>query len=623
MREKIVKERKNENRNQLNLTGRKYQSIFITSFLSDRGDRAVNNDYLTYIELDNYGCWVVVDGNSGGILERKTASFIGEMIIELFIKSPTTDRKQLENILNNIHRRYREMQINSDEGAEEYSSCSIAVMVTDYSKVTFANIGNARFALLRDNNIIKRSRDHSIAFLMYEAEKILYDEIRFRKDKNTLTHRFGIDRKIEINVTAPITLLPGDKILLMTKGVWENLDEADIEEEAARSPRVGQWIGGLVKRIHKNCYLNMGNHTLCGIVINRPAPPITEPEPKYVAAAGWTKNNYKILGCAFLVLFLFFGCGRWYRGRKADKLYSIALTAELNAHQSMVDRKYRAAAEGYLDTIDKYAAVEEYTGKKDADKLNELEKNVQQGRISEETARLIKRAESFTGDQEFQKAVEELKKGSVLAEGLNEENSLKDEIKTKLTTAEELNTLYNEKLKADELYEQRGKTKRERTAQKKEAVAIYEKIAPQFLEHKQQKIYDEIIAKLEEKKPEPKKAAVKVSTAETLMLEGDKAFEEFRYYKSYELYNEALKKTKDSKLTAALKGKSEMNWILLQGVALELEGDKLAKNKKSAKEAITKYKEAMAQYKRLENNASMPKGRYKVITERLQKKIGG
>lgn len=57
--DKKNKEYENENIAQLALLGRKYQSVFITSFLSERGDKPKNNGYVSYIELDNFACWVV------------------------------------------------------------------------------------------------------------------------------------------------------------------------------------------------------------------------------------------------------------------------------------------------------------------------------------------------------------------------------------------------------------------------------------------------------------------------------------------------------------------------------------------------------------------------------------
>ncbi|WP_373080406.1 hypothetical protein [Fusobacterium varium] len=625
-REKIKEENEEKKAMQLNLSGRKYQSIFVTSFLSDRGDKSVNNDYLTYIELEEYGCWIIVDGNNGGVFEHKIAPFIGEMLIETFIENPTIDRKKIERMLLHVHRRYREMQISNSDMTDEYSSCSIAMAVTDYSKVTFANVGNARFMILRDNYIIKKSKDSTLAFLMYEAEKILYDEIRFRKDRNIFTHKFGIDKNIAVNVSKTMTLLPNDKILLLTQGAWENLDEDDIEKDTAKSQRVGQWIGNLVKSMNKNCYMNLSNHTLCGIFISRPAPLLPEPETWLSSArknfSTVDKKLYKIGAVILLLLLILFGGKKFIQYRKLEKMYNFAIEKEKVGDTMMAERKYRAAFEDYQTGIENYMELSKYRGNRYEERIKDLEYFSNQAKISEKIAQSVNTADIMLKNQEFQKAVDELKSANVLALELREDNSLKDEVKHKLATAEILNSAFEEKLKADELYLQKANTNRKRQQMKKEAMEIYERIAPIFLENTQKAIYDEIIEKVEaEKSPVPKKTSVKVTTAESLLKEGNKMFEQFRYYKSYELYTSALKKSKDSKMTEMIKGKINMNGILLRGVQSELDGDRLIRDKNNKEIAENKYKEAMNQYKKLRYNEYMPSQRYNVIIERLEKKI--
>lgn len=625
-REKIKEENEEKKAMQLNLSGRKYQSIFVTSFLSDRGDKSINNDYLTYIELEEYGCWIIVDGNNGGVFEHKIAPFIGEMLIETFIENPTIDRKKIERMLLHVHRRYREMQISNSDMTEEYSSCSIAMAVTDYSKVTFANVGNARFMMLRDNYIIKKSKDSTLAFLMYEAEKILYDEIRFRKDRNIFTHKFGIDKNIAVNVSKIMTLLPNDKILLLTQGAWENLDEDDIERETAKSQRAGQWIGNLVKIMNKNCYMNLSNHTLCGIFISRPAPLLPEPESglvklrKYFNSTG--RKTYKLGIIAVILLLILFGGKKLFQYQKLEKMYSYAVEKEKSGDILMVERKYRAASKEYQAGIEKYMELSKYRGNKYEQRIKDLEYFLNQANISEKTAQSANTADIMLKNQEFQKAVDELKTTNILASNLREDNSLKDETKYKLATAEILNSAYEEKLKADNLYLQKATTNKKRQQMKKEAMEIYERIAPIFLENTQKPIYDEIIEKIEaEKSPVPKKIPAKAATAESLLKEGNRMFNQFRYYKSYELYTSALKKSKDSKMTEMIKGKINMNGILLRGVQSELDGDRLIRDKNNKEIAKNKYKEAMNQYKKLSHNEYMPSQRYNVIIERLEKKM--
>lgn len=625
-REKIKEENEEKKTMQLNLSGRKYQSIFVTSFLSDRGDKNVNNDYLTYIELEEYGCWIVVDGNNGGVFEHKIAPFIGETLIETFIENPTIDGKKIERMLLHVHKRYREMQISNSDMAEEYSSCSIAMVVTDYSRVTFANVGNARFMLLRDNYIIKKSKDSTLAFLMYEAEKILYDEIRFRKDRNIFTHKFGIDKNIAVNVSKTMTLLPNDKILLMTQGAWENLDEDDIERETAKSQRVGQWIGNLVKIMNKNCYANLSNHTLCGIFISRPAPLLPEPENELVKLKKYFNSigtkSYRLGVAAVILLLILFGGQKFFQYHKLQKMYDYAVEKEKSGDALMVERKYRAASEDYQAGLEKYIELSQYRGNKYEENIQDLEYFLNQANISEKTAQSVSTANIMLKNQEFQKAVDELKTANVLASNLREDNSLKDEVKYKLISVENLNSAYEEKLKADNLYLQKANTNKKRQQMKKEAMEIYERIAPVFLDNAQKDIYDEIIEKIEaEKSPVPKKVPAKTTTAESLLKEGNLMFDQFRYYKSYELYTSALKKSKDSKMTEMIKGKINMNGILLKGVQNELDGDRLIKDKNNKEIAKNKYKEAMNQYKKLKYNEYMPSQRYNVIIERLEKKI--
>ena len=106
----------------------------------------------------------------------------------------------------------------------------------------------------------------------------------------------------------------------------------------------------------------------------------------------------------------------------------------------------------------------------------------------------------------------------------------------------------------------------------------------------------------------------------------NKAFREFKYYKSLKLYTSALKTTKNPKTIEMLNHKIKMNNVVLMGVKAELTGDKIKKsalNDSEMKKAIAKYKEAKKYYSILENNASISKTRYHMIIERINRKIEG
>lgn len=628
---KEIKEQTNENFVQINLVGKKYQSLFITSFLSERGDNAINNDYLTYIELDNYACWIAVDGNNGGIFQDKIAAYVGESLIEDFIANPTINKKDLERMIVINHKRYRIMQEGNVDIVDEKSSCSIAMFVTDYTTAVFASVGNTRYFLLRDGKIIRRSKDDSLGFLMYETGKILYDEIRFRKDKNILTQKFGVDRSIKPNVSTPITLFPNDKVLLMTQGAWENLDEEDIEEQLRKSSRVGQWIGNLVKQMNKNCYLSLGNYTLCGVFINKPIPLPPKPiREKSILERKILKNGkigLKLLIAGVIIAAISFGgikLAKAYEVKKEIKsLYEQAEKEENIGIIETNNKKYDIAIESYKNTINIYKKLEEYDEFNNKDKIKTLENTIsqlQQIKVAEEY--YLIGLKSFKANN-FEKSISAFKEADKIYKYLKINNDIAQKTERNLIAVTSVNEAYKKKINADELYLQKGKSKKEKNQIKKEALDIYNEVAPIFLQVGKNDIYNEIMEKVNKKEVEIKTSTPlksRKTITEKTMLQGDKEFNEFKYYNSLATYQKALKQSKNSKVSENLKGKIQMNSELLIAVKLEQEGDKYLE-KKDRKKANKKYQEALIQNKTLENNLYMPKKRYVAIINRLENKL--
>lgn len=604
--------------------GRKHQSIFITSFLSDKGERAVNNDYFTYAELPEYAFWLAVDGNSDGIFEKKIAQYIGKMIKEQFLDEPTMDRKKLEKLLFTIHKRYREIQKENTDILDEYSTCSIAMAVTDYSNIIFVNIGSARFMLMRDGERILRSRDHTVAYLMYESNKIKYDEIRYRRDKNTLTHKFGIDRSIVIDISDTVTLMPDDRILLLTHGAWENLSERDIYDEVKGTENKGYWVDNIATRIKENVQDTLGNYTICGIYVSRPAPPLPPPVIPKSNFGDNIKKYGKYIVTALVIIVLFVCVDKYHKQRKSNRLYAAAVEKENTGNMELEKGNFLSAQKEYMNSIENYRNYYNYIGNKDTEKEEQLQQLLEQAKLSQDIYQEIKEAKNLLHEKEFDSAVNKLATANEMGKQLNDDTDLKNELKSLTIIADLLNKAYSEKLKADKLFDQATTNGKDRQKLRKEANDIYEKVAIIFLENDYIDIYDEIMAKqVIETSKEPKKIIKRAVTAEELLAQGNKAFDQFKYYKSFDLYQNALKKSRNKKTTEIINGKIYMNDMLLKGVKAELDGDKMLRENKNRRGAVKKYKEAKGYYERLKTNEYMPKKRYQIIMDRIGAKIRG
>lgn len=629
--DKEIKERENENTTQVSLLGRKYQSVFITSFLSERGDRPKNNGYVSYIELDNFGCWVVVDGDNGGIFKDKIAPYIGESIIESFIANPTIDKREIEKMLLSIHKKYRNMQSEEVNIEDDYSTCSIAMFVTDYAVATFASVGNARYGVLRNHKLVKKSNDDTLAYLQYEAGNILYDEIRFRKDKNIFTKRFGADRSIKINVSDIFILRPNDRVLLYTQGAWENLDEEDIELISERAERPGKFIGNLVNKMKRNCFLSLGNYAFCGIYINRPLDVPAPPESsisKLKTQISKNKNSLKKKILVILALLILIGGGvpAYQKIKLNNQINSIekeiAFTLE-KGKAEIQEKEYAGAITNYQKIKDLYIELETYKEVPD-ERLKEIDSILEEVQILNRVQTLSKQGEDNLESYKFKEAVKAYEEAILTLGNISLEKNI---LSQQLEVSKKLSEVQEIKIKADELYNYQSKNSRTRKDKQKEAINLYKNIAPIYKEYNKNIIYDEIIEKInkyeEENKPKPvtpkKKEPKKI--VKLPVYKGDREFREFKYYTSLKSYENALKGANTPEKKEYLKGKIAMNKQLLIAVELELKGDEYLEKRKDSKKAKKYYEEALVENKKLSNNDYMPKDRYNAIINRLENKL--
>lgn len=629
--DKEIKERENENTTQVSLLGRKYQSVFITSFLSERGDRPKNNGYVSYIELDNFGCWVVVDGHNGGIFKDKIAPYIGESIIESFIANPTIDKREIEKMLLSIHKKYRNMQSEEVNIEDDYSTCSIAMFVTDYAVATFASVGNARYGVLRNHKLVKKSNDDTLAYLQYEAGNILYDEIRFRKDKNIFTKRFGADRSIKINVSDIFILRPNDRVLLYTRGAWENLDEEDIELISERAERPGKFIGNLVNKMKRNCFLSLGNYAFCGIYINRPLDVPAPPESsisKLKTQISKNKNSLKKKILVILALLILIGGGvpAYQKIKLNNQINSIekeiAFTLE-KGKAEIQEKEYAGAITNYQKIKDLYIELETYKEVPD-ERLKEIDSILEEVQILNRVQTLSKQGEDNLESYKFKEAVKAYEEAILTLGNISLEKNI---LSQQLEVSKKLSEVQEIKIKADELYNYQSKNSRTRKDKQKEAINLYKNIAPIYKEYNKNIIYDEIIEKInkyeEENKPKPvtpkKKEPKKI--VKLPAYKGDREFREFKYYTSLKSYENALKGANTPEKKEYLKGKIAMNKQLLIAVELELKGDEYLEKRKDSKKAKKYYEEALVENKKLSNNDYMPKDRYNAIINRLENKL--
>lgn len=336
----IVKE-KIENANEI--VGKKAESKFITALVSRVGDRNINSDYTGYIELDNYACWIIADGIDDIKDSEEASKKAVEHIIHKFIEKPKFSKRYLKYLLKYGHEEIKKIQ--KSKKTKLGIGTSLTIILSDYTYIIFGSIGNTRGILLRDELITIKTKDNNIAYLMYENKQLDYDSIRFNNQRDKLTQYIGTYGEIKPYISKKVKLLEGDKLLLLSSGAWEHLDEADIEIALSQSKRVGKWIGTLEKIIQSNNIRRLNNYSLIGIFIDKVA--LEKRDFKRI-------SSKLVLILPFILLIGYLGFKGYQIKSERDMIYKEVYKLENRANRDLESKLYYKALENYRKSKEKY-----------------------------------------------------------------------------------------------------------------------------------------------------------------------------------------------------------------------------------------------------------------------------
>lgn len=211
---------------------RKLNSDFKTNFISESGSLLQNKDYFAFVELEDYACYVIADGIDED-LELESAKIAVTNIIRNFSEKPSIKKMHIKKILKAVNE-----ELISKSNSERLKS-SVAIIVTDYTYAVYAVAGNARFYLFRDGFLRYKSKDQSLTQILADKEEISLDKIAKHNERNNLYCYLGQDNFKSPYISKKIKLEDGDILALLTRGIWENIDEQEITDavEGAKEPK--------------------------------------------------------------------------------------------------------------------------------------------------------------------------------------------------------------------------------------------------------------------------------------------------------------------------------------------------------------------------------------------------
>ncbi|MCL2034043.1 MAG: serine/threonine-protein phosphatase [Oscillospiraceae bacterium] len=180
---------------------------------------------------------VVADGMGGLADGGEVSGIVARAMLQYFIETDTSGRPELD-LLNMLYLANDNVNRFLD-GREQGGSTVVATILCD-GKMYWVAVGDSRICLLRGGALIQLNREHVYAVELYEKAatgEITWEDAATSPEQGALTSYLGMGNleKVDRNIM-PVQLVSGDRILLMSDGVFGVLTNDEILESMMTEP---------------------------------------------------------------------------------------------------------------------------------------------------------------------------------------------------------------------------------------------------------------------------------------------------------------------------------------------------------------------------------------------------
>ena len=193
--------------------------------VSRKGGREKNEDRMGYCYTRESGLFVLADG-MGGHPEGEVAAQIAlQTISALYQKEARPLIRQTAEFLSNalLAAHHQIIRYASEKGMLDTPRTTVVGCIFQGAGATWIHCGDSRLYVVRDGELLTRTRDHS--YLEQQNAGIIKMD---RINRNILFTCLGSPAKPVFDVVGPVVLQQGDKVMLCSDGLWGSLSDAEI-----------------------------------------------------------------------------------------------------------------------------------------------------------------------------------------------------------------------------------------------------------------------------------------------------------------------------------------------------------------------------------------------------------
>jgi PPM family protein phosphatase len=212
----------------------------VASLQTDKGCvREANEDSGRYINPSeatlraSRGTLMIVADGMGGHASGEVASGMAvELVSRLYYEAAGDAQAALKHAVAEANRLIHEASLEDEKLRGMGTTCTVLVLQQGFAYSI--HVGDSRIYLFRDGQLYLMTEDHSAVMELVKQGVITQSEARHHADKNVILRALGTSPEVRATMwEQPLPLRAGDRFLLCSDGLYDLVEDKEIEQTLA------------------------------------------------------------------------------------------------------------------------------------------------------------------------------------------------------------------------------------------------------------------------------------------------------------------------------------------------------------------------------------------------------
>jgi len=201
--------------------------------ISRQGGRERNEDRMGYAYTRESGLFVLADGMGGHPEGAMAAQLALQTFSAYFQKAANPTVREVPEFLSSalMAAHHQIIRYAAEKGMLDTPRTTLVAAIMERGHVHWVHCGDSRLYIVRNGQLLTRTRDHS-----YMEQQAHLGRSTNHINRNILFTCLGSPAKPVFDLSGPLLLEHGDRVLLCSDGLWGTVSDAEIVEHLAAAP---------------------------------------------------------------------------------------------------------------------------------------------------------------------------------------------------------------------------------------------------------------------------------------------------------------------------------------------------------------------------------------------------